>query len=211
MRCRYTLHPQQHCFLFRHRHARSPPTLPVRVWAPAVDRSTAPARSVCSRHRCLAGGVPARIAARCCASCPCSGCSCTARSSLARSVLAHSAARRAALPSPVWWHAAQRVVQRVTAVALLLGSLRTCCARVPARKSVLLCDLLVVLPPPGAMSLCELLPHPVALLGAQCCEEQERSFLVCSRSASKRTAPSLVQKPNFVLQTPKIIVAVELQ
>ena len=164
MRCRYTRN--RTAFFPATTTPAAPNPATVWVWAPAFDRSAAPARSACSRHRCLVGGAPARIAARCCASCPCSGCGCTARSALARSAPAHSAARRAVLPRPVWRHAAQRIVQRVAAVVLLLGSLRTCCACVPARKSVLLCDLLVVLPPPGAMSLCELLPHSLALLGA---------------------------------------------
>ena len=73
------------------------------------------------------------------------------------------------------------------AVALLLGVLHTCVLRAGAHNSVLLLDLLAVLPPPGAMSLCELLLHPVALLGAQRCEQQERSSLVCSRSFSSWT------------------------
>jgi hypothetical protein len=50
----------------------------------------------------------------------------------------------------------------------VLGLLRTCVLRASAHNRE--CNLLVVLPPPGTMLLCELLQHLQAFLGVQPCE-----------------------------------------
>ena len=160
-----------------------------------------PACSACSRYRCLAGGAPARIAARCCSSCPCLGGGRTARSALARSALAHSVlgGQRTGIQCSGTLRSALR--KRVTAVrccwfvAWLVAHLRAACWR--AQQCVA---------ERTRRSCCRCAPWVVACRGSRratsrCCPPHASGCSVFPQCRSKRSCRllswlALVQRPG---------------